>query len=1077
MQTANRMSMLLDSIVLALMVAIIFFSPAFAKGTEPAHPQMIQLAHPPHQDPTPAPPPPPADGGGDQNIIQNITQLINFPFESLVEALQNAIQNILRAALAPIQSMFEAVLALWLENPGILSNGNAALPGWDLMKDAWQFMYSIAIAFWPLTLAVVAAIAAKDAVAASTWGLGDLKSALGTWFAAVLLSATSLWWMDLANNLANAITKYILYNFAGPQFSPSTFMVLFTVVLPGLFLAFPLAGIIIIMFLVILAITIFVGLTFGIIARLVLMYLVVALGPLAIILGVLPPLRFVTQMWMRGFLLVLALGPVDALLLKLAFNIAQYASSAPPVQAAAAFIGVFGLLSILITINFTVVKGVFGAAIAVAHQTIGAVKTVGQMVVAGALLMTGAGAGAGAALGGSTAAGAAAGGTGGGGAGGGGAGGALGGASSGIGSANAEGGMPSRLSAAGFGNGNGAKGGNGNSPWRPSGRGIAAAGNYLQSTRGPLAGFGALLRAAGIEQTQQERAGRLNVAGNSPDTRPSLDLENVGSPLRENESPLPPLSRGNETEEREGPNGDDGNAATGGASAGASLAGGQAQLTDRDPMAREERSASGEANATGETAMGTRTGDQVRSAATGRASAVVGSSVGRSQGLTLPATPAAGVTDVRAAVQTSHPRGGWIPPGGSAGGNVPAPQGGNTSGTRTGADTASSQRTGISTDSPNSLRAGSGERAAMDTGTGIGADPSAPPRRANPAAIDESRAAMGFAPDLNNGTNTDALAGASDSESRENAGGMGALERENSETASSTDALADESADAVAQNAGAVGGTSTNAVNDESGSTFGGENVEMVDGGTAGTMSNDLGLGEAATAESTPATTNIPSIAQEADRTLSMLPEGSDEARWQAAQLVSSYPSAGEQAQTAMALEQAMHTANEQNGIGWSQMGSAMERGLWSTREAADNGIGFGDMARQMEPFTGSREMSDYLGWQIAGHGEQFQMPSQQFAYLPAPGPYDYQAGHYVEQQLSNGISRQDAAQIFYVIRDPSTPGGGWTKAQAFVSEVNRISSDKAGDPLIELDRWMQTNAPTRARIMWNMHFRMGDGK
>lgn len=1068
MQPANRMSMLLHSIVLALMVGIIFISPTFAKGTEPAHPQMIQLAHPPHQDPTPPPPPPPpADGGGDQNIIQNITQLINFPFESLVEALQSAIQNILRAALAPIQSMFEAVLALWLENPGILSNGNAALPGWDLMKDAWQFMYSIAIAFWPLTLAVVAAIAAKDAVAASTWGLGDLKSALGTWFAAVLLSATSLWWMDLANNLANAITKYILYNFAGPQFSPSTFMVLFTVVLPGLFLAFPLAGIIIIMFLVILAITIFVGLTFGIIARLVLMYLVVALGPLAIILGVLPPLRFVTQMWVRGFLLVLALGPVDALLLKLAFNVAQYASSAPPVQAAAAFIGVFGLLSILITINFTVVKGVFGAAIAVAHQTIGAVKTVGQMVVAGALLMTGAGAGAGAALGGSTATGAAAGGTGGGGAGGGGAGGALGGASSGIGSSNADGGMPSRLSAGGLGNGNGAKGGNGNSPWRPSGRGIAAAGNYLQSTRGPLAGFGALLRAAGIEQTQQERAGMFNVAGNSLGARPSLDLENVGSPLRENESPLPPLSGGNETEERQEPNGDYGNAATRGASAAASLAGGQVQPTDRESLEREERSASGEANATGGTAIGTRAGDQVRSGATGRASAAVGSGVGRSQGLTPPAGVAAGVSDVRAAVQASRPRGDRTQPSGSAGGNVAAPLSGITSGTRAGVDTAS----------PSSLRTGSSERAAMGTGTGIGADPSAPPRRANPAAIDESRAAMGFASDLNIGTNTDALAGASHSESRENGGGTGALERENSETASSTEALAGESADAVAQNAGAVGGTSTNAVNDETGRTFGGENVEMVDGETAGTMSNDLGLGEAATADSTPATTNTPLIAQEADRTLSMLPEGSDEARWQAAQLVSSYPSAGEQAQTAMALEQAMHTANEQNGIGWSQMGSAMEQGLWSTREAANNGIGFGDMARQMEPFTGSREMSDYLGWQIAGHGEQFQMPSQQVAYLPAPGPYDYQAGHYVEQQLSNGISRQDAAQIFYVIRDPSTPGGGWTKAQAFVSEVNRISSDKAGDPLIELDRWMQTNAPTRARIMWNMHFRMGDGK
>src|SRR5581483_1098212 len=98
----------------------------------------------------------------------------NFPFASLVEALQTAMQEILRAAMGPLQNLFESVLSLWLQNPGILSDGNAALPGWDLMRDAWQFMYSIAIAFWPLTLAVVAAIAAKDAVAAKTWGLGDL---------------------------------------------------------------------------------------------------------------------------------------------------------------------------------------------------------------------------------------------------------------------------------------------------------------------------------------------------------------------------------------------------------------------------------------------------------------------------------------------------------------------------------------------------------------------------------------------------------------------------------------------------------------------------------------------------------------------------------------------------------------------------------------------------------------------------------------------------------------------------------------------------------------------------------------
>lgn len=147
MKSARQMSALLLAIVLAALLAGIVVTPAFAGEIEPSSPTTTIHARPPQQDPTPTPPPPPDDDGG--NIFQNITQAINFPFASLVEALQTAMQEILRAAMSPLQSMFEAVLSLWLQNPGILSDGNAALPGWDLMRDAWQFMYSIAIAFWP----------------------------------------------------------------------------------------------------------------------------------------------------------------------------------------------------------------------------------------------------------------------------------------------------------------------------------------------------------------------------------------------------------------------------------------------------------------------------------------------------------------------------------------------------------------------------------------------------------------------------------------------------------------------------------------------------------------------------------------------------------------------------------------------------------------------------------------------------------------------------------------------------------------------------------------------------------------
>lgn len=1070
MTRAKQMSSLAIALATALVLGVVVFTPAFAGSVELPHSHAVTLARPPQQDPTPTPPPPP------DTIIQNIFNTIQFPFGSLVEALQNAIQALLRSALEPIQTMFEQVLSLWLQNPGILSNGNAALPGWDLIRDAWQFMYSIGVAFWPLTLAIIAAIAAKDAVAASTWGLGDLKQALGTWLVAVIFSATSLWWMDLANQLANAITSYILHNFAGPQFYPGSFMVFFSAVLPGLFLAFPLAGIIIIMFLLLLAITIFIGLTFAIIARLVLMYLLVALGPIAIILGVLPPLRFVTQMWTRGFMLVLALGPVNALLLKMAFNVAQYASSAPVVQGAAAFVGVFGLLSILITINFAVVKGVFGAVIAVAQQTMAAVKTVGQMVVAGALLMSGAGTGAaiGGAAGG-TSAGGAAGGAGGGGGSGGLGGAALGGVGTeGQGVAGANGGgipiTPPKAAATN---------GTGRALWRPSGRSMAAAGSYLQTTRGPLAGFGSLLRTAGIDQMSQERAGMLGATNDAANPELALGLGTDGGELGQGEIGSAQLERGRDSGERESGSSAFGYAGATGVMSASGALGTDAAESGTGETARQIEGSDGAGargrNAAGsQSALGTR--DTNRTVGVGSTRGIGTGAAGGISGRSIGALSAGSSTNPGARV-------------------VPKPVAGKGQSTR------------------RELGTGTAVGANRALGQEIGAG--APPRRANLDSISQSRAAMGFgeaAPreriegeQHGEILSTSALAdlGAQESPKQVEGGsqvndgvGIGSDGNEALESGAIANVPSHRDLDdSVSENRAAIGfgekpaastqlgdratETTPNEIRDNLAfAEFAArDNEELsaqeVDMGTNG---SHVGAGtfEPAHTESDDTPYAMPLLAPEADRTLSMLPVESDDARFHAAQLVSQYEPA-EQGNVALALEHAMRAANEQHGIGWPKMGEAMERGWWSTHEAANNGIPLQEMARQMEPFSGTRDPGDYLAWQLTGGSEQFHLPSQQVAYLPAPGPYDYQAGRYIEQQTGGVVSDQEAAQMFYVIRDPATPGGGWNKGHQFIGEVNRLSRMQNGDPLVELDRWMQTNAPTRARMLWNIHFQVAN--
>ena len=104
-------------------------------------------------------------------ITQIINQIIQFPFENLVEALQNAAKSILTGTVTPLESFFSATIARWLTaSPGIITPGGGIAQGDDVMGPAWRLMIKVAVLLWPLTLAIIAAIAAKDAVAAASWG-------------------------------------------------------------------------------------------------------------------------------------------------------------------------------------------------------------------------------------------------------------------------------------------------------------------------------------------------------------------------------------------------------------------------------------------------------------------------------------------------------------------------------------------------------------------------------------------------------------------------------------------------------------------------------------------------------------------------------------------------------------------------------------------------------------------------------------------------------------------------------------------------------------------------------------------
>jgi hypothetical protein len=373
------------AVLTVLCVSIVFLMPVRPVFAE-------SPSAPPAQNPTPPPPTTPPSGGDDP-ITQIINQIIQFPFENLVEALQNALKSILTGTITPLESFFSASIGRWLTaSPGIITPGGGIAQGEDVMGPAWRLMIKVAVLLWPLTLAIIAAIAAKDAIAAASWGIGDLKEALGGWLIAVVASATSLYWMDLANRFTNATTMTILnMSFTGEAgFQPNalTALVFGTAGIVLTMVAMP-ASLIIVIFVILMGLAVLSSLIFQFLARFVILYILVALAPVVIILGVLPPLGWFRSMWLRGFIMVEAIGPINALLLKLVMILAARGSSNDPITAFVNFIGAIGVLSVLLTVDGIIIKGVFGAAEEVMQKAVSTVQALGTLAMAGVTALAG----------------------------------------------------------------------------------------------------------------------------------------------------------------------------------------------------------------------------------------------------------------------------------------------------------------------------------------------------------------------------------------------------------------------------------------------------------------------------------------------------------------------------------------------------------------------------------------------------------------------------------------------------------------------------------------------------------------
>ncbi|MCC7362688.1 MAG: hypothetical protein IT317_24620 [Anaerolineales bacterium] len=387
------------------------------QSTPVATPQYVPTAVAtavPSSTATPEPPPP---------IVENIFHIIRFPFATMMDAVVQMSNKIMLQSYREAGQRFTGALDALVTGPyGLAPDVAAGAPTplfENLVLPHWRVTLTAAFLLLPLTL-MLTAVSALRLGATSALGLADLKEALIGWLISAGAAGSSYYLLGLAHRLSVATAGSLLAADFGTRVTGATlagafFNVTALLALAGNLLTSPIV-LYLAFFGLFLASSVMLGLGLALAAYTALVYLLTALAPVVLVLGTLPPLRWLQALWLKSVVVIFLIPVVDALLLKAAVSLFYDLLSAQGSGDVGTFIaGVFitaGVVSVLIAINFKVGESVFGALAEVHRQafdaTMGMVKLAAVAVgfAAGGLAI-GAGAGAMAGAGGAGEAGAA----------------------------------------------------------------------------------------------------------------------------------------------------------------------------------------------------------------------------------------------------------------------------------------------------------------------------------------------------------------------------------------------------------------------------------------------------------------------------------------------------------------------------------------------------------------------------------------------------------------------------------------------------------------------------------------------
>ncbi len=398
MKNMNRKGLINSAAALVLLVGISTISVSVVS----AHPGELPPVPPPPPAPTPAPPPGNADTGNPAEEGKSggvLTQIFKVMFDSstMKDAIVNSIDSIfndavgnLTASTSPFYKMGSEISDIVFETEKLKA----------IRLTSWIQLRKVAFALLPLTAALTIWASMKDGLYSVT-GYANTFEAIAEFFVSLAIALASFWLMEQAISMVKILTLAIAESlqvditgsvYAGMLIKPA-----------ALGLSNPIMSMILNILSFALVLTYMGSVTIAFLAREVVLIMTVALAPVMIILGSVRPLAWLRGLWSKAFIVFLLLLPINVLTMGVALKlwVAALSLSSGPLAALLQLAILAGTLSVLIAVNGTLGKLVYGAAIEVAKKVGKTLTSVATMAAGLAVGAAGAGALGGSALGGS----------------------------------------------------------------------------------------------------------------------------------------------------------------------------------------------------------------------------------------------------------------------------------------------------------------------------------------------------------------------------------------------------------------------------------------------------------------------------------------------------------------------------------------------------------------------------------------------------------------------------------------------------------------------------------------------------